>query len=300
MFLSGVDVLLSKIRMLLLKMKKKGEAYFSPGYRRTGASFSLRRGSLTVEAALILPVFLFCMITMLQFVRVMESSVRLGSSLAETGKQMAVAAYLFENPDQAKGKGTSLAVSALTAGAAHLQVRRRSGDLSSIQNDNLALSRFLGPEQEIDLVLTCQVKAPFRIIPVGHTLLIQRCWVRAWTGRPGSGGGAGRDEEEHAGRTVFIAENASVYHDDPECTHLSLSIRPASRDQLTGLRNAYGGKYHACEKCGDHGEGLIYITNEGDCYHTSLGCSGLKRTVSEVSIDEVPHLHACSRCGKEH
>lgn len=34
----------------------------------------------------------------------------------------------------------------------------------------------------------------------------------------------------------------------------------------------------------------------GDCYHSTLGCSGLKRTIKAVRLKDVGRLRPCSRC----
>ena len=98
---------------------------------------------------------------------------------------------------------------------------------------------------------------------------------------------------------VYVTDTGVVYHKNPHCTHLDLSIHAAASSELNSLRNESGGKYHACEKCvhGSSMGGSVYITDQGDRYHNSLTCSGLKRTVYTARISEVPGKRACSKCG---
>ena len=100
--------------------------------------------------------------------------------------------------------------------------------------------------------------------------------------------------------TVYVAANGVVYHKDRECTHLRLSVSEISLDNISDFRNQNGGKYYSCERCqaDSMGTGTVYITKTGDRYHSSLGCSGLKRDVSTMSILEIGTLTPCSRCGQ--
>lgn len=70
--------------------------------------------------------------------------------------------------------------------------------------------------------------------------------------------------------------------------------------ELNGLRNQSGAIYGACGTC-DSGNisevGSVYITPTGGSYHMSLGCGGLKRTISSVLLEELIGKGACQRCG---
>ena len=54
---------------------------------------------------------------------------------------------------------------------------------------------------------------------------------------------SGEEQEEY----VYITENGTVYHRERNCTHLTLSIELAGKDEVGQLRNESGGKYYPCE-----------------------------------------------------
>lgn len=289
----------SNLNHILSRKVKLSPLFSRNKLHQVGAFFFVPlRGALTVEAALVLPVFLFCMIAALQYCQVMEISVKLAGGLCDTGKSMAAVSYLYEYPEDA-GDSPGTITSVLSAVWAQQKVLKSAGDTSGIRNANMAMSSFLQEDQMIDLVLTYQIRSPVQIVKLPGSFFLQRASVRAWTGRLAAENDKKSDASSDNQDTVYVTVTGSVYHEDPECTHLKLSIREVDSDALDSLRNNGGGKYHACEKCGDSAAGgSVYITNEGNRYHTSLSCSGLKRTVKEISREEAEHMKACSKCGK--
>ncbi len=269
--------------MFLLK-KSRAEAFF----------FAPLSGSLTVEAALALPLFLICMIAALQYCAVMESAVKFGTALSELSKSIGTAAYAVQYAQEG-GEGIRTVAAVVSAAYAHRQVMERAGSPQNIKNDNMLLSSILKDGKTIDLVLTYQIQAPIQLPGI---FFLQRARVRAWTGRAPTGKGKETGGEKESGEYVYVTATGTVCHSDPECTHLKLSIRQVGEEELEHLRNRGGGKYHPCEKCADQGGSGIYITNEGNRYHTSLSCSGLKRTVRKVTSEEAGNLRMCSRCGQ--
>ncbi|MEY8427417.1 hypothetical protein AALA00_06765 [Lachnospiraceae bacterium 46-15] len=211
-------------------------------------------------------------------------------ALQDAGKQMAVYAYVKE---QALGEEETSASKIVSLLYAENRVSQALGaDAPSV---SLMRSSVLKRDEMIDLVAEYkfQWKMPFFTLP--DFPLLQRARIRAWTGRSSADGGEKENGEPR--EKVYVTANGKVYHWSRDCTHIRLSVRQESKSRVSGLRNADGGKYHSCEKCGGGSGSQVYITDTGDRYHSSAACSGLKREVIEVPLSQVEGWKACSRCG---
>lgn len=120
--------------------------------------------------------------------------------------------------------------------------------------------------------------------------------VRAWVGDTGGDNGEAGDDDA----MVYVTEHESVYHTSSRCTHLDLSWKAVPGSGIAFLRNDYGSKYHACEKCVSNGQPaqIVYLSPEGDAFHNSSSCSGLTRHIRIVRMSEVENLRECSRCAE--
>ena len=126
------------------------------------------------------------------------------------------------------------------------------------------------------------------------TAAVAAC-TKKWTGYDLMSGIDISDDEEY----VYITESGSVYHRSKDCSHLRVSISICSSEDVASRRNASGEKYKPCEKCaGGKSTGLLFITDQGNRYHNSPACSGLKRTIKTVPLSEVEGWPACSICGR--
>lgn len=156
------------------------------------------------------------------------------------------------------------------------------------------LAYVTGAEDEmIQLVRPARVKPVVPVLAYPGTNIVSCCYMRAWTGYDVERKFSVEEQEEY----VYITENGTVYHRERNCTHLTLSIELAGKDEVGQLRNESGGKYYPCEKCGGDGSSFVYVTGEGTRYHNTITCSGLKRTVISIPLSEVGGRPPCSRCG---
>ena len=269
---------------------RKGKTFLLASLLKKNTENRFGFASLTVEAALTLPVFFFCMIALLGVGRTYYSAIRFSSALTETAEEMGIAAYAGEFGDV-----SPLVGAAASTAYASARVLGRAGNAPGVKGQNLLLSAVLQDQDMIQLRLTYGIKS-YSLQPIPTRTFLQVGCVRAWTGRRGSDGTPGQASSGEESDTVYVAENGVVYHTDPNCTHIHLSVSTVSLDEAKHRRNRYGARYHSCEKCGRYAQGNVYITTDGNRYHSSLDCPGLKRTVRQKHLDEVSHLRPCSKC----
>lgn len=264
------------------------DCFRKEGRERISLSVSCK-GSLTVETACVLPIFLCGILAFLYFFQAVTMAGKVAEALQDAGKQIAVYAYVKE---QALGEEKTSASKIVSLVYAESRINRALGaDAPAV---SLMHSSILKRDEMIDLVAEYKFRWKMPFFSLSDFPILQRARVRAWTGSIRAGGGEKEDGETE--ERVYVTANGKVYHRSRDCTHIRLSVRQEDKDRVSGLRNADGGKYHPCEKCGGSSS-QVYITDTGDRYHSSAACSGLKREVIEVPLSQVEGWKACSRCG---
>lgn len=264
---------------------------------RKGEGALRHKGSLTVECALILPLFFLAMVAVTGMLDLYRIQIRIQSSLCEGARELGMYAYCREGEDSSPiglVEGAVCGAYGMKKVRDSLEGERLSQILGGIngivfvgsgyQNDTVTLRASFLYRNPIDF---------FRLFPVSISLESQ---ARAWTGYNGVTYGSQEGEE-----LVYVTEWESVYHTSSACTHISLDIQKVSLTEAENSKNQYGEHYHPCEKCvGDtRGKSQVYITRTGDCYHNSRDCSGLTRTVMAVKKSQASALRECSRCKGE-
>lgn len=242
-------------------------------------------GSITIEAALVIPLFFLAVVSLYYMMEVMAVRTSIRNGMQYAGKKAAEQAYT--NKILMPGNLERDIVEAV--GTERLERSIVKGGSGGIHCEQSRMSARTGI---LDLHVSYQVFLP---IPAFHSAAVpmeESCRMKGWSGYERTGFHE-TDED-----TVYITENGMVYHRDYHCTYLDLSIRVVSGKEVEELRNKSDGKYYPCEHCGGKGPvGEVYITDYGDRYHSSVNCSGLKRTIYAVPLSEAVGKGACSKCG---
>ncbi len=230
------------------------------------------QGSASLEATLVMPVFLLAMISLFMMFQSVLVEAQVYEAAAETAEYMAEIAYL----------------EAANTAVAYLRFPQYVDETEMVERyvkHGVSGVQFLGSEIGDEYIV---LRVSYAMEHLGARSFTIR--KRAYTGA------AWEDTETDAAHAeaayVYVTDNQAVYHTTRQCSYLRLQIRASTLEQ------AKQSGYNACAFCGKDVQGTqVYVTNEGDRYHGSLTCSGLKRTVYRKKKSEVAGLAACSRCG---
>lgn len=219
--------------------------------------FASRKASITIEAAMAVPLFFLAAVCLFYLMEMMVVSTAIRSGLQYAGKMTA---------QESCGTSTLLPsqveawmVDAIGADRLERSIVEGGSSGLSCSGSYLSMKTGIG-----EIAVAYKIRIPVRIFRISSISREDSLRIKAWTGYEK---GLFNSEDDEI---VYVTETGIVYHKDYHCTHLELSIHMAERDLVDGLRNTSGEKYHACEKCGGGSGSGVYITDNGNRYHSSL------------------------------
>ena len=261
----------------------KPERASVPGIRYNNDILN-KKGSVTIEAAFGIPLFLFAALCLIWLIEIQSIKISITAAAQSAAKSAAedIAVIPVLNTIKLKSDIVSL------IGEDRINRSIIRGGSSGISCWKSYVSPATG---EMNIKVEYDIMVPIPVIGSPSASLEEKFTISSWNGRNNEQMG---DENREI---VYMTENGSVYHEDYNCSYLRLSLRYVPYEELGSIRNESRGRYHACEKCviGSAMTG-VYITENGNKYHNTLGCSGLKRTIYAVKRSETGGVGGCSRC----
>lgn len=260
------------------KKKNKNDSDHSEAY-----PYTCPKASMTVEAAVTLPLFVGFMVFLMFYFRIMQVQLGVEQAMAYTAR--ITAASTRETGEQiSKAKARLLFTGAL---------KREKVPLKYVDGGMAGISVSKSDFTEKEIIFRTSYKMT---LPVGffgkltHEVR-QEVSARKWTGW------IAQDNPEADGTYVYVTETGRAYHKSRDCAYLDLSIHRISSSDLKRKRNKNGERYRKCSSCCKKGrEAAYYITDYGVLYHGSISCKNLKRTVYLIPIEKVGKRHGCGKC----
>ena len=241
-------------------------------------------GSLTVEAALVMPILVVAAALVLSLFLLLGLEVQMSEACHYVARTMAASSIQADEPETVWGYAR---VRQLLRIYQKEHESNRWPGMEEADNLTLAGSEFSG--EQIRICVSYRLKLPISFGKWCSIPVTQQVEYRKWIGA--SDGNSEADEAY-----VYVTPYGRVYHRSIGCRYLDLTVRAVGRTDVTRLRNKDGSIYYACH-CANGATGSVYITDYGTSYHGKIDCSGLKRTVQKRPLSEVGSGQPCSQCG---
>lgn len=251
------------------------------------ASAFTSRGSITLEASIVIPIFFFAILSLAYLLEMMTLQNAMRNALCSAARETASQAYSAAGPNPRDIEHRIIE----NIGAEKLDASMVVGGAGGIDCDNSTYNRMTGV---MDLSVRYEVDIPILMFRIHAITCEEKLRVKGWTGY------VSVQDDSYSSKTVYVTDTGVVYHKSPDCTYLDMSIRSVQSEEIENLRNQSGSKYYACESCGKETAAgdICYITDHGTRYHTSLRCKKVQRNIYAISIDEAYGLGGCSKCVK--
>lgn len=285
--------------------------------------------SITLEASLLLPLFLIFFTVVLSLFEMLRLQNAVEIAMHQKGNEIALVRYeagmladvgsgLLDKFDQKKERGKVLdkvpdgvmdvGSGLINAGAAQILVSKYlepTGILDSpvLASDILVLPTSINDDRGIiSIEATFETKPylDFSWIGLPNTRMEARYFGHDWTGFNYEKEEE-KEEEEEDDPDVYLANNDSrhCYHKDRNCTYLTReTAMTASVEDMDTKRRKGGGRYRPCSRCAKE-SGPVYYTKYGVVYHSDPHCTELFRTIiTEKESTAIKNKNrACKKCG---
>lgn len=259
---------------ILQSLKVSPDKFYSSFLSRCKRTFftilqKQKKASLTVEAAFVVPFFLFVTCNLLYITNFFYEDADRITKMSENAKNFAVYMYAAD--------------------------KLVDGDIvDSLGFGELNTGTFF--DDNIDLYDVHTEHSLFVPFGFGDYLTIQRATCHMWTGYHIDG-----EEDDGDENKVYITPTGECYHTFRDCRYISIKIENVPVAELSLHTNSSGRHYRECERCKDIEPGYYYyVTPSGVAYHNTITCSSLKRTVMVVTLEEAleQEKRLCSKCGE--
>lgn len=275
--------------------------------------FSNLNASLTLEASIATPCFIFFLVTVIYIFKILDIQNFINSSLEEAARKTNLHAYSISvfNSLSADSKN-----SILNEPDYKSSVLEKSLDTALVKNffltddvvnylDNSyivdgshGLKFFLSEDGYfsdcLDFNISYRISLPFIPEKLFSIYVNQRCYFKTFVGEDITDKTGGFTEY------VYVTPTGTVYHTSPYCSYLSKSYTVLSGSSFDDLLKDTSA-YKPCSNCARNtpiGSNCL-MCPDSLVYHTDPSCHYLNASVYKVTYESIKNrMPLCSRCKK--
>lgn len=265
-------------------------------------------GSLTIEAALGLTIFMFTVICLIIPMKMLDTQRQVQTVLEAASRQMSQFAYIryrlsqgdqdIKNQDQEIPEEIASLFTG-TAASVYLssKIKEAAGE-KKIEKLDFTRLHISEDGEKIDLEVHYRLRLPFSIFSLDSVPAVSGSYRRGWIGSEGGRSKDGGSENDTEDKTVYVGSSMGRYHWSKNCHYISNNIISVSGEDIKDYKSISGTHYKKCSRCGggSSGQTSVYVMPNGEYYHSSKDCSSIAYYVREVPLSEVEYLGECSYC----
>lgn len=263
-----------------------------------------KKGSLTVEAAIFLPVFLIAMLLMAYLIRMVAVEESVMHVLSDEGGRLAATAYLGQMEETAHLPLQELLESRLLGKTAlTLKIRERVAEETRLA-ESLRTSRYnylyteAGLDELIRIEVSYRVRLPFILGRFDGFSFTDTLQTRGFLGAAARGEplGYGPMEEEQEFQSTFVFPKYGERYHVESCS--TIAVYPQEHFLNRSIRN----RYTPCEICDPghlpDGSRVYCFPQAGEVYHKG-SCPTVEKSTAEIDREEALRTGytPCKLCG---
>lgn len=271
---------------------------------------SLKRkasASITVEAAVCLPLFVFFSLALLMPMEWLNRQRQIQTAMESLGESWSQYLYAWEERENQENGGNQeeqgyKEEQEYKALVSDMAVGLLLKEKLSRYAENVSVKRAEVPDESGHIYIEAEFreKIPLFATPGSGVSMKAAVKRRSWIGLNGKlkEKGTGAENEEHENIIVYVGASMGRYHWYRDCHYLSNQYEAVPSEQIINRRNCFGSKYTACARCAKSTDltETVYVTEGGAHYHLDKSCTAMVSYVRSLPLDEVRHLGACSYC----
>lgn len=242
--------------------------------------------SLTVEAAVIVPMFFFVIFLVWQIFLLLLFQLKIGEQVTETVLEYSYLGYVEQ-----KGEQEDVDISWIY----EVLLWEKFPEYKNIT------SKWISCKSKEDGTIFIEIKYDFLcetvFFPTFSLPIVQTFQFYPYFGEQDTD--TLKEVTEEKKEIVYMTEYGSVYHVSKACAYLNVKVESILVSNLTEKRNIDGQRYTECSKCiQELQKEQVYISVGGTKYHSSLQCPAIKRTIIEKTKEEIEGVSVCHKCEK--
>lgn len=262
--------------------------------KRAPYSAFYMRGSLTLEASLVMPLFLAAFVALIFFLQVIQQNLHIQKALYNQVLKISGYSYYLNDTKMSKEAQRLLEASYIKA-AVIGELGEKYLNNSYIKNGSRGMNLNITGKPEngiLDVALEYTMEVPFNLLKIKGFNMVSRARCHLWIGNEKN---ALTDDSEY----VYMTPKGTVYHIYKDCTYIKSNILSCNSGEIIDKRNASGAKYYQCGACVPYmpTRKNVYYTTYGTRYHYSKTCYNLHSDVYMIQKKEAEKKYRlCKKC----